>query len=53
MNLSYNKPSPAASIGWGGFASATWGRSLTGRSGYFVAQPESDIVILYLISDIF
>jgi hypothetical protein len=26
INPSYNKPSPAASIGWGGFVSATWGR---------------------------
>ncbi|MHB8776312.1 MAG: hypothetical protein ACYC6R_00935 [Anaerolineales bacterium] len=25
MNPSYYKPSPAASIGWGGFFSATWG----------------------------
>jgi hypothetical protein len=27
-NPAYNKPSPAASIRWGGFLSATWGREV-------------------------
>jgi hypothetical protein len=31
-NLAYNKPSPAASNGGGGFVSATWGRQIAFRN---------------------
>jgi hypothetical protein len=33
MNPAYSKPTPAASIGWGGFVSATWGREVNPSEG--------------------
>lgn len=42
INLSYNKHSPAASIGWGVFSSASWGRFGRRSGDQPVAQRQAD-----------